>query len=59
KREKKAKEESDIVGHRMSDLQVLNDGSYGDDGLPDMGNFAGLDKKGNIPGESWEDEFDF
>ncbi len=59
KRERKAKEESDIVGHRMSDLQVLNDESYGEDGLPDMGNFAGLDDKGNIPKESWDEDFDF
>lgn len=59
KRESKEKEESEIVGKRLSDLQVLNEGSYGEDGLPDMGNFAGLDKKGKIPGESWEDEFDF
>jgi hypothetical protein len=59
KRERKAQEESDIVGHRMSDLHVLSDDSYGDDGLPDMGNFGGLDDKGDIPKESWEDDFGF
>ena len=59
KRERKAKEESDIVGHRMSDLHVLSDDSYGDDGLPDMGNFGGLDEKGDIPKESWEEDFGF
>ncbi|MDE0574992.1 MAG: hypothetical protein OSB32_05380 [Candidatus Poseidoniales archaeon] len=59
KRERKAQEESDIVGHRMSDLHVLSDDSYGEDGLPDMGNLAGLDDKGDIPKESWEDDFGF
>jgi len=60
KRERKeAEEESETVGQRMSDLKVLEDVSYGDDGLPDMGEFAGLDSKGNIPSESWEDSFDF
>ena len=56
---KKAKEESEVVGQRMSDLRILDDSSYGDDGLPDMGEFAGLDAKGNIPSESWEDDFSF
>ena len=56
---KKAKEESEIVGQRMSDLRGFEEPSYGGDGLPDMGEFAGLDKKGNIPSESWEDDFDF
>ena len=56
---KKAKEESEAVGQRMSDLRVTEDMSYGDDGLPDMGEFAGLDEKGNIPSESWEDDFNF
>ena len=56
---KKAKEESEAVGQRMSDLRVFEDMSYGDDGLPDMGEFAGLDEKGNIPSESWEDDFNF
>jgi len=56
---KKAKEESETVGHRVSDLRVFEDVSYGDDGLPDMGEFAGLDDKGNIPSESWEDDFNF
>jgi hypothetical protein len=56
KRERKAKEESDIVGHRMSDLHVLSDDSYGEDGLPDMGNLAGLDEKGDIPNESWDED---
>jgi len=59
KRERKAREESEIVGHRMSDLRILDDDSYGSDGLPDMGNFAGLDDKGDIPAESWEDDFGF
>ena len=37
----------------MSDLRVTEDMSYGDDGLPDMGEFAGLDEKGimNIGGK--------
>jgi len=56
---KKAKEESETVGHRVSDLRVFEDVSYGDDGLPDMGEFSGLDDKGNIPSESWEDDFNF
>ena len=56
---KKAKEESESVGQRMSDLRVFEDVSYGDDGLPDMGELAGLDEKGNIPSESWEDDFNF
>ena len=56
---KKAKEESEVVGQRMSDLRILEDVSYGDDGLPDMGELAGLDEKGNIPSESWEDDFNF
>jgi hypothetical protein len=43
----------------MSDLRILDDSSYGDDGLPDMGGFAGLDAKGNVPSESWEDDFEF
>ena len=59
KRERKAREEAEIVGHRMSDLRILDDDQYGDDGLPDMGNFGGLDDKGNIPSESWEDDFGF
>ena len=56
---KKAKEESEVVGQRMSDLSILDDSSYGDDGLPDMSGFAGLDAKGNVPSESWEDDFNF
>ena len=56
---KKAKEESEVVGQRMSDLRILEDVSHGEDGLPDMGEFAGLDEKGNIPSESWEDDFNF
>jgi len=56
---KKAKEESEVVGQRMSDLRILDDSSYGDDGLPDMSGFAGLDAKGNVPSESWEDDFNF
>jgi len=56
---KKANDESEVVGQRMSDIRVFENPSYGSDGLPDMGEFAGLDKKGNIPSESWEDEFDF
>ena len=59
KRERKAREESEIVGHRMSDLRILDDDLYGSDGLPDMGNFSGLDDKGDIPAESWEDDFGF
>ncbi|MDP7329620.1 MAG: hypothetical protein QF612_07280, partial [Candidatus Thalassarchaeaceae archaeon] len=59
KRERKAQEESDIVGRRMSDLKILDDDLYGSDGLPDMGNFGGLDNKGDIPKESWEDDFGF
>ena len=59
KERKKAKEESEAVGQRLSDLRVLNQESYGDDGLPDMMEFSGLDSKGNIPKESWEDDFDF
>ena len=56
---KKAKEESEVVGQRLSDLRVVEDTSFENGGLPDMGEFAGLDKKGNIPGESWEDDFNF
>ncbi len=56
---KKAQEESETVGQRMSDLRILENTSYGDDGLPDMGEFSGLDEKGNIPNESWEEEFSF
>jgi len=59
KRERKEREESEIVGHRMSDLRILDDDLYGADGLPDMGNFGGLDDKGAIPAESWEDDFGF
>ena len=59
KRERKAREESEIVGHRMSDLRILDDDLYGADGLPDMGKFGGLDDKGDIPKESWEDDFGF
>ena len=59
KRERKAREEAEIVGHRMSDLRILDEDLYGSDGLPDMGNLAGLDEKGNIPAESWEDDFGF
>ena len=56
---KKAKEESEVVGQRLSDLRVVEDTSFENGGLPDMDEFAGLDKKGNIPGESWEDDFNF
>ena len=59
KRERKEREESEIVGHRMSDLRILDDDLYGADGLPDMGKFGGLDDKGDIPKESWEDDFGF
>ena len=59
KRERKAREEAEIVGHRMSDLRILDEDLYGSDGLPDMGNLAGLDEKGDIPAESWEDDFGF
>ena len=59
KERKKAKEESEAVGQRLSDLRVLNQESHGNDGLPDMMEFAGLDTKGNIPKESWEDDFAF
>ena len=58
KERRKAKEESEIVGQRLSDLRILNQESYGSDGLPDMMEFSGLDAKGNIPKESWEDDFD-
>ena len=56
---KKAKEESEKVGQRLSDLRVLNQESYVSEDLPDMMEFSGLDSKGNIPKESWEDDFDF
>ena len=59
KERKKAKEESEMVGQRLSDLRIINQESYGSDGLPDMNEFAGLDAKGNIPKETWEDEFNF
>ncbi|MBJ03684.1 MAG: hypothetical protein CMB65_03185 [Euryarchaeota archaeon] len=59
KERKKAKEESEMVGQRLSDLRVLNQESYGSEDLPDMMEFSGLDSKGNIPKESWEDDFDF
>ena len=48
-----------MVGQRLSDLRVLNQESYGSEDLPDMMEFSGLDSKGNIPKESWEDDFDF
>ena len=48
-----------MVGQRLSDLRIINQESYGSDGLPDMNEFAGLDAKGNIPKETWEDEFNF
>ena len=59
KERKKAKEESEVVGQRLSDLRIINQDSYGSDGLPEMAEFSGLDSKGNIPKESWEDDFGF
>ena len=59
KEKKKAKQESESVGQRLSDLRVLEQESMGSEGLPDMGEYSGLDAKGNIPKESWEDDFDF
>ena len=59
KERKKAKEESEVVGQRLSDLRIINEESYGSDGLPEMAEFSGLDSKGNIPKESWEDDFGF
>ena len=59
KERKKAKEESEVVGQRMSDLQVSEGGMHDGNQLPSMDEFTGLDSKGNIPRESWEDEFDF
>lgn len=58
---KKAREESERVGQRVSDLNfdlpspILNEESYVDGSLSEMSEFGGLDKKGNIAGESWDD----
>ena len=59
KAKKKAKQESESVGQRLSDLRILEQEFTGSEGLPDMGEFSGLDAKGNIPKETWEDDFDF
>ena len=59
KAKKKARQESELVGQRLSDLRIVNQDSYGSDGLPEMAEFSGLDAKGNIPKETWEDDFDF
>ena len=56
---KKAKEESEMVGSRLSDLRVVNEEKYASDDFLEMGEFAGLDAKGNVPAESWDDEFGF
>tara|TARA_B100002052_G_scaffold279467_1_gene286724 strand:- start:18 stop:1175 length:1158 start_codon:yes stop_codon:yes gene_type:complete len=59
KAKRKAKQESEAVGQRLSDLRILEQEFTGSEGLPDMGEFSGLDAKGNIPKETWEDDFDF
>ena len=59
KAKKKAKQESESVGQRLSDLRIIEQEFTGSEGLPDMGEFSGLDAKGNIPKETWEDDFDF
>ena len=59
KAKKKAKQESESVGQRLSDLRILEQEFTGSEGLPNMGEFSGLDAKGNIPKETWEDDFDF
>ncbi|MEE2812770.1 MAG: hypothetical protein VX627_07110 [Candidatus Thermoplasmatota archaeon] len=41
----------------IRDENMLDDELYGDDGLPDMGSLPGLDSKGNISGESWDEDY--
>ena len=44
---------------RVREADILESENYGEDGLPDMGMMPGLDEAGDIPAESWEDDFSF
>ncbi len=55
--------EANITGDDLYDADGLPDmgapvAQMGNDGLPDMGALGGLDKKGKVPSEDWDDILD-